>query len=62
MIAVAGEELHTNFKLSAGGEYLGLIGSDGHTAQFEFSPAFPVQTANISYGLASEDRPGSPLV
>jgi hypothetical protein len=44
-------ELHTNFALSADGEYLGLIGPDGATAVAEFAPAFPAQSADLSYGL-----------
>lgn len=43
-------ELHTNFSLSADGEYLGLIEPDGVTAASEFAPAFPAQAADISYG------------
>jgi hypothetical protein len=45
--------LHTNFALSAGGEYLGLIKPDGVTPAHEFSPAFPEQSDDISYGLPS---------
>ncbi len=44
--------LHTNFALSAGGEYLGLIKPDGVTAVSEFAPAFPAQQDDISYGYA----------
>lgn len=44
------EPLHTNFALSAGGEYLGLIQPDGTTVVSEFSPAFPAQSDNASYG------------
>ena len=42
-------ELHTNFNLSAGGEYLGLLRPDGTVAD-EFSPTYPPQTENLSYG------------
>src|SRR5688500_12396507 len=42
--------LHTNFALSAGGEYLGLIRPDGTTPENEFAPDFPAQSDNISYG------------
>jgi hypothetical protein len=45
-----GAPLHTNFALSAGGEYLGLIQPDGTTPASEFSPGFPAQSDNISYG------------
>lgn len=43
-------ELHTNFKLSAGGEYLALVTPDGQIAT-EFAPAFPAQDDDISYGV-----------
>lgn len=43
-------QLHTNFALSAGGEYLGLIQPDGTTVVSEFSPTFPAQSDNASYG------------
>jgi hypothetical protein len=42
--------LHTNFKLSAGGEYLALVRPDGTVAQ-AFAPAYPRQESNLSYGL-----------
>lgn len=47
---VPGAPLHTNFKLSGDGEYLGLIMPDGVTRASEFSPAFPQQYADIPYG------------
>jgi hypothetical protein len=50
--AVAGQELHTNFKLSAGGEYLALVAPDGMTILSEFSPQYPPQTTDVSYGLS----------
>jgi len=46
---VPGAPLHTSFNLSAGGEYLALVRTDGSIA-FEFDP-FPEQFANISYGI-----------
>ena len=46
--------LHTNFKLSAGGEYLGLTDTT-NTVVDEFSPTFPAQTNNVAYGLGSND-------
>jgi len=49
--AVSGQELHTNFKLSAGGEYLGLVQADGQTVASEYAPAFPAQFNDVSYGL-----------
>ena len=44
-------ELHTNFNLSKDGEYLALVEPDGTTVAFEYAPAFPAQSADISYGL-----------
>ena len=51
--ASADGELHTNFKLSASGEYLGLARPDGSVAH-EYSPEYPRQRGDISYGLAGE--------
>ncbi|HWB03485.1 MAG TPA: CotH kinase family protein [Verrucomicrobiales bacterium] len=48
--AVAGAELHTNFKLTPDGEYLALVKPDGAIAQ-EFAPAFPKLPDNTSYGI-----------
>lgn len=45
-------ELHTTYKLSSGGEYLGLVDPDGQTIVHEYSPEFPSQETNISYGLS----------
>ncbi|MBX3433669.1 MAG: chitobiase/beta-hexosaminidase C-terminal domain-containing protein [Pirellulales bacterium] len=45
-------ELHTNFKLAAGGEYLALVRPDGTTIVDSFAPNFPPQATNISYGLS----------
>lgn len=47
-----GGQLHTNFKLSADGEYLGLVMPNGMTVVSEFYPAFPLQVGDISYGSA----------
>lgn len=44
--------LHTNFSLDAGGEYLSLNTPDGSVIQ-EFAPSFPKQFEDISYGLGS---------
>ncbi len=48
--------LHTNFKLSAGGEYLALVAPDGSTVVSGFTPAFPPQFPNESFGFGT---PGS---
>ena len=58
---VLGRELHTNFKLGAGGEYLALIEPDGRTVASQFAPSFPTQLANTSYGVAMSDSSDSPL-
>jgi hypothetical protein len=49
--AVAGAELHTNFQLDAAGEYLALVESDGVTIAHEYSPKYPPQLSDVSYGL-----------
>ena len=49
--AIAGAPLHANFSLSASGEYLALVHADGTTVASEFSPVFPEQFQNISYGI-----------
>ncbi len=48
--SVAGEELHTNFKLSAAGEFLALVQPDGVTSASAFHP-YPPQQSDVSYGL-----------
>ncbi|MEX2186307.1 MAG: lamin tail domain-containing protein [Pirellulales bacterium] len=50
--AVAGSELHTNFKLNDNGEYLALVAPDaeGGTIVDQFDPAFPNQRTDVSYG------------
>lgn len=40
---------HTNFSLNADGEYLALIDGEGRVMT-EFSPAFPKQERDVSYG------------
>lgn len=48
-----GPEYHTNFKLTAAGSYLALTKDDGmggYTIVQQFSPAFPAQATDISYG------------
>ncbi len=40
-IAVAGQELHTNFNLSAGGEYLALVNAADDSVAFAYSPQYP---------------------
>lgn len=49
-----GAPLHTNFKLGAGGEYLALVEPDGVTIATQFSPAFPAQVTDVSFGFGLE--------
>ncbi|MCF7731523.1 MAG: CotH kinase family protein, partial [Akkermansiaceae bacterium] len=51
--AVAGSELHTNFKLASSGEFLALVDPDGSTVVSQFSPAFPPQVEAYSYGIGT---------
>jgi CotH kinase protein/Lamin Tail Domain/Chitobiase/beta-hexosaminidase C-terminal domain len=46
-------ELHANFKLSASGDYLGLLAKDGVTVISQYAPTFPPQTEDVSYGIDS---------
>ncbi|MDA7865423.1 CotH kinase family protein [Akkermansiaceae bacterium] len=43
-------ELHTDFKLSAGGEYLALVSPDGSTVVTDFGDRYPPQFEDGSYG------------
>lgn len=47
--------LHTNFKLDAGGEYLALVKPD-RTVASEFTPNFPAQLQDVSYGIQTEKK------
>ncbi len=61
--AVAGAELHTDFQLDAGGEYLALF-APGGVAATEFAPRFPDQHTDVSFGTAvetAEDLLASPV-
>ena len=44
-------QLHTNFELSADGEPLALVVPDGFTVFSAYSPAYPPQFENQSFGL-----------
>ena len=57
--AVPGAPLHTNFKLGLSTNYLGLFNADfPPQAAFEYTPAYPEQRNNISYGLDNNGVPG----
>jgi hypothetical protein len=51
--AIEGQELHTDFRLSASGEFLALVRPDGSTVESSYAPSFPQQYPDISYGLGS---------
>ncbi|MCA9215621.1 MAG: lamin tail domain-containing protein, partial [Planctomycetales bacterium] len=53
-VAVAGSELHTNFKLSESGEFLALVAPDGSTISTAFAPEYPPQVTDVSYGLSQD--------
>ncbi len=53
--AVTGSELHTNFKLAADGEYLGLV-DDAAVIRDEYAPAYPEQRADVAYGVSGAER------
>lgn len=54
--SLSGAQLHANFKLASDGEYLALVDPDGVTIVHEYSPSYPAQSQDISYGL--EGRSG----
>lgn len=47
---VPGNRLHTDFQLSANGEYLALVRPDGVTISSEWKPGYPVQVPDVSFG------------
>src|SRR5687768_3167936 len=58
-LATTGQELHTSFQLSNGGEYLALVNPDGFTVQHAYAPSYPSQSEDLSYGLTNENDAGS---
>ncbi|MBN2163139.1 MAG: CotH kinase family protein [Pontiellaceae bacterium] len=52
--SASGAELHTNFKLAGSGEYLALVQADGTQIEYEFTPAYPPQATDITYGISGE--------
>jgi len=42
---------HTNFQLSAAGEFLAIVRPNGTTIDDSFSPSYPEQFTDISYGI-----------
>ncbi len=50
----ASGELHTNFRLTSGGEFLALVRPDGTTIEHGYAPAYPPQYPNVSYGVSTD--------
>lgn len=48
---VPGKELHTDFSLNDGGEYLALLRPEGEEPASEFAPGYPPQFTDVSYGV-----------
>ncbi|NQU24289.1 MAG: CotH kinase family protein, partial [Candidatus Nealsonbacteria bacterium] len=45
---------HPNFQLDGDGEYLALVKPDGTTVAHEFTPEFPPQRSDVSYGMTAD--------
>jgi hypothetical protein len=56
-----GSNLHTNFRLTAGGEYLALVEPDGVTLASEFAPVFPRQATDVSFGFGAQSSSTFPI-
>ena len=55
--AQSGAELHTNFRLSAAGDYLALVEPDGSTVAFQFAPEYPPQAGRrVVWDAAGDQR------
>ncbi|MSU25265.1 MAG: hypothetical protein EXS32_15785 [Opitutus sp.] len=52
--------LHTNFTLDADGDYLALVRPDGVTVATEFTPNYPLQLSDISYGFTQPSDASAP--
>src|ERR1051325_8401917 len=50
-------KLHTSFQLNADGDYLALVAPDKTTILTEFSPTYPPQFDNVSYGVSGNTAP-----
>ena len=60
--AVTGQQLHTSFRLDNNGEYLALVGPDGFEILDEFTPTFPIQFNDASYGIEQEAITGEDIL
>lgn len=59
--ATPGSNLHTNFRLSAGAEYLALVEPDGVTIATQFAPVFPPQATDVSFGFGVQFSTAVPV-
>ncbi len=59
---ISDQELHTDFKLSASGEYLALVRPDGILVESEYLPSYPTQYPDISFGIGSVDANSVTLI
>ena len=49
--AITSQELHTNFGLDNSGEYLALVSPDGASILDDFTPTYPAQFDDASFGI-----------
>ena len=56
-----GSQLHTNFRLASGGEYLALANPDGVVVS-EFAPQFPRQIDQVSFGVPMQKAISAPTL
>ena len=57
----SGRALHCNFSLDGKGEYLAMIAPDGKTIIHDYSPAFPRQEPDTSFGITTDWKPGQAM-
>lgn len=60
--AEAGGELHSNFRLSASGEFLAFVRPGGIAPDSGFVPSYPIQYPDIAYGLGIPEGTAVALV
>ena len=56
------EELHTDFQLDADGEFLAIVEPDGMTIADAWSPTFPSQRTDVSFGVGESGGVDRPLL
>ncbi|MCA9171075.1 MAG: lamin tail domain-containing protein, partial [Planctomycetales bacterium] len=60
--AVSGDELHTNFRLGVGGEYLALVESDGLTVKSAYDTAQVPLLRDVAFGMPQTVAPNTPII